>query len=171
MLESTVIENEAEEVESIWNRLETELEGEGIERHEIENNKAYIFGWVQKALNAGELEEKPPADATEDDYECQSRSPSPANEISTRSRLDALVIRINSRGQEDARRSSAPSDLTSAKDEAGEVRPPSSLSHRSQESTWRPFSGPNEAWVQRRLLRLAADAGEDPLILRLDIDL
>jgi hypothetical protein len=68
-------------VEVIWNLLETELEGEGVEKHEIENNKAYIFDWVQKALNAGELEEKPPANIAEDDYEWQRRTPSSANEV------------------------------------------------------------------------------------------
>jgi len=68
-------------------------------------------------------------------------------------------------GQENTHVSSTPVDLTSAKGEVDEVRLPSSLSHRSQESTWRPFSGPNEAWVQRRLLRLAAHDDKDSLDL------
>lgn len=96
VLESSIVGNEEEELEVVWSRLETGLEDEGVERQEIEDNKGYIFTWVQNALAAGNLEEKPPDNAIGDDW--QSRAPSLANEVSTRARLGALALRMNSLG-------------------------------------------------------------------------
>lgn len=124
----------------IWIRIENELEDEGIEKQAISENKDFIYNWVEKALAAGDLDEKRPAADLQPEWGLRTRSPSPNAEVTTREKLEAINLRLNSRDRVDPpTKVSPPQEPEPEALPALLVRPDSASSHRSQNGAYSNF--------------------------------
>lgn len=82
-------------MEQIWTRIENELEDEGVGKVAISENKKLIYDWVEKALTAGDLDKKIPANKLQREWKLRTRSPGPNTEVTTRERLGGVNLRLD----------------------------------------------------------------------------
>ena len=143
-------------MDTIWFRIESELEGEGVEKSDIEINKGYIHSWIQTALASGNLDKTASADAASDQDIHRNRwIPRRTTESITRSWIEAISLRIDSLNPKSSDAMQSPTIASSVMENSSPIWLPSGSSHRSQASTWYLTSRPNNKYVCQRLLQLA----------------
>ena len=143
-------------METIWFRIEAELEDEGVEKSDIEIHKGYIHSWIQTALVSGNLNKTASADAASDhDVHQNHQIPRRTAQTNTRSWIEAISLRRDSLHSKRSDAMQSPTIFGGIMKHSSLIWPLSRSPFQSQADTWYPMSGSNSKYVRQILLQLA----------------
>jgi hypothetical protein len=133
-----------------WQNINAEIESVGVDTASVTANQQFIRVWIDKVIleEAGEEDEA---------WRGGESPPWPASATPREEHVAVMALGSPDKDKADTEQTavetlaqSAPASLSAEH----LVRVPSFSSHRSKDSTWRPFNGPNRDYVQELLAKL-----------------
>ncbi|KAI9686627.1 MAG: hypothetical protein M1822_003638 [Bathelium mastoideum] len=137
-----------------WKEIAAELEGEGVSPDSIQTNRAFVRSWIDKVI-MDDISEQGETDLAEQTVERSA-------DVADAERYSHALANLNEEYPAGVSPETPVEQQSMVLSDGDQVlqRTQSVSSHASQESTWRPFKGPNRDYVQGLLAKLLRHAQE-----------